>query len=59
MGSFMMLLYRLVYNVTSHTYEVIHSLKDQGCSDNGRDVNAAKNILAVGHDRLAVGIHLL
>jgi len=24
-----------------------------------RDINAAKNILAVGHDRLAVGIPLL
>ena len=35
---------------------VIHSLIVYRCLDNDRDVNAAKNILAVGHDRLAVGI---
>lgn len=30
-----------------------------GATHDDRDINAAKNILAVGHGRLAVGIHLL
>ena len=59
MGSFMMLLCRSVYNVQCHIYEGIHSLTEQGCSDSDRDVNAAKNILAVGHGRLVVGIPAL
>lgn len=48
MGSFMTLLCRSVYNVQCHIYEGIHSLTEQGCSDNDRDHNAAKNILAAG-----------
>lgn len=38
-------------------------IREWACSNcnatHDRDINAAKNILAVGHDRLAVGIHLL
>ncbi|MDM7857868.1 zinc ribbon domain-containing protein [Thiopseudomonas acetoxidans] len=38
-------------------------IREWTCSECGvthdRDVNAAKNILAVGHDRLVVGIPVL
>ncbi|MGU5727249.1 hypothetical protein, partial [Aeromonas caviae] len=36
------------YNVQCHIYEGIHSLTEQGCSDNDRDINAAMNIQQQG-----------
>jgi len=59
MESFMTLLCRMFYNVREAIDTGINSFVWLRCLDSNRDVNAAKNILAVGHGRPVEGIPVL
>jgi len=59
MESFMTLLCRMFYNVREAIDTGINSFVWLRCLDSDRDVNAAKNILAVGHGRPVEGIPVL
>ncbi len=59
MESCMTLQCRMFYNVVSCMNKGTHSLIGLGCLDSHRDINAARNILAAGHRRLAAGIAVL
>jgi len=59
MESFMTLLCRMFYNVRESIDTGINSFVWLRCLDSDRDINAAKNILAVGHGRPVEGIPAL
>jgi len=59
MESFMTLLCRMFYNVREAIDTGINSFVWLRCLDSDRDINAAKNILAVGHGRPVEGIPAL
>ena len=59
MESFMTLLCRMFYNVREAIDTGINSFVWLRCLDSDRDLNAARNILALGHERLSGGIPVL